>query len=121
MLRAYIGLARCFSGCIPESTEWWKAQSKQLFAISEDAELGLMQERVSACIIYLVLSALFCDASSLLHVQEMVTVTANDSSSEFISTVRRGPFAIPDRISDFEYGRVCITFAALTSVISTVY
>ena len=26
----------------------------------------------------------------------MVTITANDSSSEFISCVRRGPFAIPD-------------------------
>ena len=54
---------------IPESTEWWKVQQKQLFAISEDAENGLMQE--------------------------MVTLTMNDSSAELIATVRRGPFAIP--------------------------
>ena len=28
---------------IPESTEWWKKQQRDLFAIADDAELGLMQ------------------------------------------------------------------------------
>jgi hypothetical protein len=28
---------------IPESTEWWKKQQRDLFAMSDDAELGLMQ------------------------------------------------------------------------------
>ena len=28
---------------VPESTDWWKRQQKDLFAISDDAELGLMQ------------------------------------------------------------------------------
>ena len=32
----------------------------------------------------------------------MVTITANDSSSELTSCVRRGPFAIPDRPLDHE-------------------
>ena len=29
------------------------------------------------------------------HFKEMVTITANDSSAEFIAHVRRGPFAMP--------------------------
>jgi len=32
---------------IPESTEWWKVQSRCLFAISDDSELGIMQEMVT--------------------------------------------------------------------------
>ena len=59
---------------IPESTEWWKVQSKCLFAISDDSELGIMQE--------------------------MVTITVNDGAAELISCVRRGPFAIPVRSLD---------------------
>ena len=54
---------------IPESSEWWKRQQRDLFAITDEAEQGLMQ----------------C----------MVTVTANDSSPEMLASIRRGPFAQP--------------------------
>ena len=54
-----------------------RLQAKQLFAISEDPENGLMQE--------------------------MVTLTMNDSSAELIATVRRGPFAIPTDDERLEY------------------
>ena len=53
----------------PESTDWWKKQQRDLFAISDEAELGLMQT--------------------------MVTVTANDASPEMLATIRRGPLATP--------------------------
>ena len=62
---------------IPESTDWWKKQQKDLFAISDDAELGLMQT--------------------------MVTVTANDSSPEMLAAIRRGPFANPTKDEFIEY------------------
>ena len=62
---------------IPESTDWWKKQQKDLFAISDDAELGLMQT--------------------------MVTVTANDSSPEMLAAIRRGPFATPTKDEFIEY------------------
>ena len=32
---------------IPESTDWWKKQQRDLFAMSDDAELGLMQTMVT--------------------------------------------------------------------------
>jgi hypothetical protein len=35
--------------------------------------------------------------------EEMVTCTANDSSSELIASVRRGPFTIPDENERVEY------------------
>ena len=62
---------------IPESTEWWKKQQKDLFAISDDAELGLMQA--------------------------MVTVTHNDSCPEMLAAIRRGPFATPTEEEKIEY------------------
>ena len=49
---------------IPESAEWWKRQQRDLFSVSDNAELGLMQT--------------------------MVTVTANDSSPEMLAAIRRG-------------------------------
>ena len=52
---------------IPETSAWWKRQQSDLFAMSDDPELGLMQS--------------------------MVTVTANDSSPEMLAVIRRGPFA----------------------------
>ena len=55
---------------IPESTAWWRNQQKELFALSDDCENGLMQT--------------------------MLTVTANDGSPELAACVRRGPFAVPD-------------------------
>ena len=54
---------------IPESTEWWKRQTRDLFAMSDDAELGLMST--------------------------MVTITHNDSCPEMLAAIRRGPFATP--------------------------
>jgi hypothetical protein len=64
-------------GAIPESSEWWKRQQRDLFAISDDAELGMMQT--------------------------MITVTANDSSPEMLAAIRRGPFATPTEEEMFEY------------------
>ena len=54
---------------IPETTAWWQKQSKDLFALSDDAELGLMQA--------------------------MVTITHNDNCPEMLASVRRGPLAPP--------------------------
>jgi len=62
---------------IPESTAWWQKQQKDLFAISDDAELGLMQA--------------------------MVTVTHNDSCPEMLAAIRRGPFAKPREEEFIEY------------------
>ena len=56
---------------IPESTAWWRNQQKELFALSDDGEAGLMQT--------------------------MLTVTANDASPELSACIRKGPFAAPDR------------------------
>jgi len=54
---------------IPESTEWWKRQQRDLFAITDEAEQGLMSA--------------------------MVTVTMNDSCPEMLASIRRGPMAQP--------------------------
>ena len=62
---------------IPESTAWWRNQQKELFALSDDSENGLMQT--------------------------MLTVTLNDSSPELAACIRRGPFAIPDEHEMVEY------------------
>ena len=64
-------------GDIPETSEWWKRQQRDLLAMSDDAELGLMQA--------------------------MVTVTANDSSPEMLAAIRRGPFAAPTDEESIEY------------------
>ena len=62
---------------IPESSEWWKRQQRDLFALTDPAEMGLMQ----------------C----------MVTVTANDSSPEMLAAIRRGPCAAPTEEEHIEY------------------
>lgn len=62
---------------IPESTEWWKRQSRDLLAMSDEAEMDLMQ----------------C----------MVTVTANDSCPEMLAAIRRGPLAAPTSNELIEY------------------
>ena len=54
---------------IPESTDWWKRQTRDLFAMSDDAEFGLMPT--------------------------MMTITHNDSCPEMLAAIRRGPFATP--------------------------
>lgn len=62
---------------IPESSEWWKRQQRDLFALTDEAEQGLM-----TC---------------------MITVTANDSSPEMLAAIRRGPFAQPTEEECIEY------------------
>ena len=62
---------------IPESTGWWQRQTRDLLALSDDAEMGLMQA--------------------------MVTLTANDSSPEMLACVRRGPLASPTDEERIEY------------------
>ena len=62
---------------IPESSEWWKRQQRDLFALSADDELGLMQT--------------------------MVTITHNNSAAEMLSSIRRGPFAKPTDEEFIEY------------------
>ena len=64
---------RYFGTIIPaylvESSEWWKRQSRDLLAMSDDSEMGLMTT--------------------------MVTITHNDSCPEMLAAIRRGPFAEP--------------------------
>ena len=62
---------------IPESSAWWQRQQRDLLAMSADEELGLMSA--------------------------MVTITANDSCSEMLAAVRRGPFAVPTADEALEY------------------
>ena len=62
---------------IPESTEWWKRQQRDLFAITDEAEQGLMSA--------------------------MVTVTMNDSCPEMLASIRRGPMAQPTDEEMIEY------------------
>ena len=62
---------------IPETSAWWKAQQKNVCAISDDAEAGMMQV--------------------------MVTVTQNDSTPEMLAAVRRGPGARPEEHEKLEY------------------
>ena len=52
-----------------ESTEWWKRQSRDLLAMSDECEMGLMTT--------------------------MVTITHNDNCPEMLAVIRRGPFAEP--------------------------
>ena len=62
---------------IPESTEWWKRQQKELFAITDDAECGIMQA--------------------------MVTISHNDGCAEQLAAIRRGPGAYPEEEEYIEY------------------
>ena len=62
---------------IPESTAWWKRQQKDLYAITDDAELGLMQE--------------------------MITISHNDYCPEMLAAIRRGAFAQPTEEEKVEY------------------
>ena len=62
---------------IPETTSWWRRQSKDLLAMSDDAEMGLMQA--------------------------MLTQSHNDSSPEMLAAVRRGPCSPPTDEEMIEY------------------
>ena len=55
---------------VPSSLLRWRVQQRELFAISDDSELGLMQS--------------------------MLTVSMNDGCPELAACVRRGPFAVAD-------------------------
>ena len=59
------------------SSAWWKEQSKDLFALTEEHELGLMSS--------------------------MVTITHNDLVPEQLANMRRGPFAQPTESEKVEY------------------
>ena len=62
---------------LPETTEWWKRQQRDLFAASENAELGPMGT--------------------------LTTITHNDSTPEMLAAIRRGPMAGPTRAEMVEY------------------
>ena len=62
---------------IPETTAWWRRRQGELFAMSDDGEMGLMQ----------------C----------MVTITQNDSAAENLAAIRRGPFSLPTESERIEY------------------
>ena len=62
---------------LPESTEWWRRQSRELFAISDESECKLMQA--------------------------MVTVSHNDGCAEMLAAVRRGPGSPPTDEEMIEY------------------
>ena len=59
------------------SSEWWKEQANDLFALTEEYELGMMST--------------------------MTTITHNDLSPELLATVRRGPFSSPTEVEQIEY------------------
>ena len=62
---------------IPETTQWYKKQQRDLFAVVDDAEKG--------------------------PPSTMTTVTQNDSSSEMLAAIRRGPLAPPTEDEQLEY------------------
>ena len=62
---------------IPESSSWWQHQHKDLVALTEESELGMMQA--------------------------MVTITFNDLVPDMLANARRGPFAEPDEVEKVEY------------------
>ena len=59
------------------SSAWWREQNKDLFALTEPHELGMM-----SC---------------------MITITHNDYVPELLANIRRGPFAMPTEEEKLEY------------------
>ena len=59
------------------SAEWWKEQANDLFALTEEHELGMMST--------------------------MTTITHNDLSPEILASIRRGPFSSPTEVEQIEY------------------
>ena len=74
-------IKRLFGTVVPssiiESTEWWRMQQKNLFAISDQAELGVMNQ--------------------------MVTLTTNDAFPELVATIQRGPGAVANESEQLEF------------------
>ena len=62
---------------IPESSSWWAHQAKDLFALTEQSEMGMMEM--------------------------MITIAFNDFAPEMLASARRGPFAAPDETELVEY------------------
>ena len=62
---------------IPESSAWWDRERKNLYAITEDHEKGMMTG--------------------------MVTLTQNDRAPELLAHLRRGPGAQPTEAEKYEY------------------
>ena len=62
---------------MPESTAWFKRQQKNLYAMADDAELGMFGT--------------------------MTTITYNDASPEMLAAIRRGPLAQPTEDEMVEY------------------
>ena len=62
---------------IPESPSWRAHQQKDLFALTEESELGMMEV--------------------------VVTITFNDFAPEMLASARRGPFAAPTASERIEY------------------
>ena len=62
---------------------WWRRQSKELSAIIDDIENGLMQL--------------------------MVTVSHNNYSPEYLACVRRGPFSDPTDVERIQGRRAVMT------------
>ena len=62
---------------IPESTAWWRQQQKDLAALADEGELGLMSS--------------------------MITLSHNDNCAEMLSNIRRGPFAAATEEEKLEY------------------
>ena len=73
--------ARLFGTVLPssirDSTAWWQKQQHNLFALTDEAELGLMQE--------------------------MITLSHNDYCPEMLAAIRRGPLAPPTEDEKVEY------------------
>ena len=62
---------------IPESSSWWQHQAKDLFALTEESELGMMQS--------------------------MVTITFNDFAPEMLASARRRPLPEPTESERIEH------------------
>ncbi len=63
--------------CTGLRSAWWHQQAKDLYAITDDAENGMM-----SC---------------------MVTITHNDNCGEILANLRRGPFSPPTDAEKCEY------------------
>ena len=81
-VRAYVcvsSIASCSVNARKTCTsgEWWKEQANDLFALTEEHELGMMST--------------------------MTTITHNDLSPEVLASVRRGPFSSATEVEQIEY------------------
>jgi len=85
---------------IPESTAWWREQSRELDAITDDAESGAtcLVQRTFSVILRL---RVYCFRTAGL-MNCMVTVTHINRVPELLAMVRGGPFAAPTDVEMIE-------------------